>query len=57
MRLAFWPGSVEEKPEPDRQAVSQLWQSGLSASEIANRLKVPLEAVAKVLADAEAGRD
>ena len=57
MRLAFWPGSVEEKPEPDRQAVSQLWQKGLSASEIANRLKVPVEIVAKALAEVEAGRD
>ena len=56
MSFVFFPGTVQPE-EPDRQAVSQLWQSGLSASEIANRLKVPLEVVAKVLAEAEAGRD
>ena len=54
--LFFFPGTVEQ-PSPDKQAVSHLWQRGLSASEIANRLKVPLEVVAKVLAEAEAGRD
>ena len=56
MTFVFFPGTVQP-PEPDKQAVSQLWQSGLSASEIATKLKAPLEAVAKVLAEVEAGRD
>ena len=54
--LIFFEGAVEPA-SPDRQAVSQLWQRGLTASEIASRLKVPVEAVAKVLAEAESGRD
>ena len=54
--LIFFEGAVEP-PEPDKQAVSQLWRSGLTASEIASRLKVPVETVAKVLAEVEAGRD
>ena len=56
MTFVFFPGTVQPS-EPDRQAVSQLWQSGLTASEIASRLKVPVETVAKVLAEVEAGRD
>ena len=56
MTFVFFPGTVQQD-EPDRQAVSQLWQQGLTASEIANRLKIPLEIVAKVLAEVEAGRD